>query len=169
MGRSQWCMGMNDSQTDARLVQAYLAGKSGAFEKLYERYERPLFSYLLKLIRERQAAEDIFQQTWMKVIKALPVYEEKSKFSSWLFGIAHNCCIDYIRRVSNRREDESWSDQLDRLGDGRLLPDAEAEKNDDLHHLARAIDQLPGEQRAVVLMRIHGETPFREISDTMNC
>ncbi|MBN2416305.1 sigma-70 family RNA polymerase sigma factor [bacterium] len=160
---------MNDFQTDARLVQSYLSGKQAAFEKIYDRYERPLFSYILKLLRDRTAAEDAFQQTWMQAVKALPAYREQSRFSSWLFGIAHNCCMDHLRRETTRREDGFQADQLDRREHDGGMPDYLAEKNEELTHLARAIDQLPAEQRAVVLMRVHGEIPFKDIAEALDC
>lgn len=167
--RSLGCMGMNDFQSDAGLVQLYVSGKHAAFKKLYERYERQLFSYILRLLRDRVTAEDVFQQTWMQAVKALPAYQEKSRFSSWLFGIAHNCCIDYIRRETNHRTDDSWAEHLDRLESDGGTPDHAVEKNEELTHLAMAIDQLPAEQRAVVLMRVHGEIPFREIAEALDC
>lgn len=160
---------METKPTDAKLVEVYLAGRDKAFEKLYKRYERPLFSFILKFVNDRKSAEDLFQQTWMKVINGLPKYEEKGKFSSWLFGIANNCCIDHVRKVSRARVDESASAEgVDRLPGGDGNPERDLMKREQQEWLKKAIAKLPEEQRQVVLLRLHGEMPFKEIARTLD-
>jgi len=157
-----------DNNTDAGLVQAYLAGDDAAFERLYTKYERPLFSYMLKFTQNRQTAEDVFQQTWFKVIKGLPQYSEKARFSSWLFGIAHNCSIDRIRKASNKYE-QGLTEYVEFIKNDQPAPDEEMMISENKARLAEAINQLPDNQRAIVLMRIHGEIPFKEIAKIMVC
>lgn len=164
------CMDNRRHKSDARLVRAYLAGDTGAFEKLYHRYERPLFAFLLRFVRGRENAEDLFQQTWMKVIGGLKNYEERGAFSSWLFGIAHHCCVDHARKASRSTKDDLKSGQgLDCLPGEASGPDEQMIQREELQRLYRAIDRLPGEQKEVLLMRLNGEIPFREIAEIMQC
>jgi len=160
---------MDKRPTDAHLVRSYLAGKNAAFEKLFKRYEKPLFSFVLKFVRERQSAEDIFQQTWLKVLKGLPKYEERGKFSSWLFGIANNCCIDHARgKMRSRVDDAASSEGMDQLRGDDLNPEGMVVKQEQLAVLKKMVEQLPPEQKQVVLLRLYGEVPFKEIASILN-
>ena len=164
------CMAMETKTTDAHLVREYLAGKDRAFEKLFKRYERPLFSFIFRFVGDRQSAEDMFQQTWMKVIKGLPNYEERGSFSSWLFGIANNCCVDRARKETRARVDDLTSSEgMDRLPDENSGVEELLVKQEKLSWLEKAIEKLPREQKQVVLMRLHGELPFKEIARVVNC
>lgn len=157
-----------DKPTDAQLIRSYGNGRDRAFLKLYTRYERPLFSFILKFVNHRESAEDVFQQTWIKVINGLPNYEEKGKFSSWLFGIAHRCCIDHARKVSRARIDGRTSSAgMDTLEHGGPAPDGALEAQEKREWLKGAIDRLPVEQKEVLLLRLHAEMPFKEIAEMM--
>ncbi len=163
-------MFMDKSKGDAELVRAYLSGKEAAFVKLYNKYERPLFSFILRFFKNIQIAEDVFQQTWIKVINGLPDYEERGSFSSWLFGIANNCSIDYIRKRKRSKIDESRdAEDLSMYAD----PDGDSERefieDEERDFLMRAVDRLPEDQKRVVLMRIIGDLPFKEIARALDC
>ncbi|MCK5145471.1 sigma-70 family RNA polymerase sigma factor [bacterium] len=157
------------NQNDAIWVRSYQKGSDKAFNKLYDRYERPLFSYLLKMLNNKQIAEDVFQQTWMKVIKALPEYREQQRFGSWLFGIAHHAAIDQIRKTGKQLVDEFASETLDEIDAGAETPDTILIKDEDSARLYEAVEQLPVAQRSVILMRLHGEISFKEIADIEKC
>ena len=160
---------MEKKPTDAQLVRTYISGKDKAFEKLYKRYEKPLFSFIFKFVRNRQSAEDIFQQTWLKVINGLSKYEEKGRFSSWLFGIANNCCIDHARsKIRSRLNDSVSSDGMDKLRGEDLNPEGTILKQEQIAILEKTVAQLPPEQRQVVLLRMYGELPFKEIASILN-
>jgi len=157
-------------QTDAQLIRGYLAGRQSAFQILYERYEKPLYGFLFRFVRERAAADDLFQQTWLKIIRALPRYEERGTFSSWLFGIANNCGIDYVRRKEVCLKDDLASGEgMDMMACEQNLPDQQLVDRESRKWLQDAIDQLPVEQKQVILLRLYGEVPFREIALQMNC
>jgi len=156
--------------SDAALIQSYLSGKDMAFEKLFKRYERPLFSFLLRLSRNQDNTEDIFQQTWMKVINGLSGYQERGTFSSWLFGIAYHCFIDQTRKDGRVKiHDQISQDGLDQIPDTEVSPEMSLLNVEKKSWMENAIDQLPDEQKQVVLMRITGDLPFKEIADIMNC
>ena len=163
-------MAMDTQTTDANLIRRYLAGQDRAFDKLFKRYERPLFSFILRFVRDREGAEDLFQQTWMKVIKALPQYEERGSFSSWLFGIANNCCVDHARKKARSKVDDLTSSEgLDRLPNLHPNPEDTVIKKEQKAWLEQAVEQLPQEQKQVVLMRLFGQLPFKEIARVVNC
>jgi len=163
-------MAMETKTTDAHLVRDYLRGKDRAFEKLFKRYERPLFSFIFRFVGDRQSAEDMFQQTWLKIIKGLPKYEERGSFSSWLFGIANNCCIDRARKQTRSKVDELTSAEgMDCLKHEGTDPEDKLMKKEKLALLQEAIEKLPFDQKQVVLMRLHGELPFKEIAHAVKC
>jgi RNA polymerase sigma-70 factor (ECF subfamily) len=156
---------MDVNTTDAQLIRSYLAGKDRAFDKLYKKYERPLFSFILKFVGNRGVAEDMFQQTWLKVIKALPQYEERGSFSSWLFGIANNSCVDHARKKSRSKIDDlASSEGMEKLPDDDLNPEDAIVKEERMAWLEKAVERLPVEQKQVVLMRLFAELPFKEIA-----
>jgi len=163
------CMGMSEDKTDAVLIRDYLSGKEKSFHTLYRRYERPLFSYIFRFAGERQRAEDLFQQTWMKVLNGLQNYREQQKFSSWLFGIAHNCCIDEVRKASGKKEDDCPGEDRKSMKSGERTPEELLHHTERKDLLKKAIQELPEEQRSVVLMRLEEEIPFKEIAEIMNC
>jgi len=154
---------------DAKWVHAYQKGDARAFNRLYSRYERPLFSYLLKMLGDRQRAEDVFQQTWMKVIKALPNYREQQRFGSWLFGIGHHAAIDEIRKNSKMALDEFASEQLDVSCVDSHTPEAVLLERESQEKLHAAIARLPDAQKSVVMMRLKGELSFKEIAEIEKC
>jgi RNA polymerase sigma factor (sigma-70 family) len=162
-------MAMDKKPSDALLVRTYLSGKEKAFVKLYQRYERQLFSFILRLVGNRSTAEDLFQKTWMKVITGLEKYEERGSFSSWLFGIANNCCVDHVRKVSRLKLDcFISSERMERVSEKGMNPEKEVLQSEENDWLQNAISQLPSEQRQVVLMRINGEIPFKDIAKALN-
>ena len=161
---------MEKAASDAYYVKRYISGKDKAFDVLFKKYERPLFSFILKIIKDRQIAEDVFQQTWLKVINGLSNYEERGSFSSWLFGIAYNCSIDQTRKKTRSKiDDYASSEGLDKLKGEHPNPHKILEKDEQIACLENAIEKLPDDQKQVVLMRMHGELPFKEIAEILEC
>ena len=158
-------MGMKNEMSDAHLVRAYRSGDDSAFETLYRRYERPLFSFILRFVGNRESAEDLIQLIWMKVLKGLPGYRERDKFGSWLFGIANNCCIDHVRGNARKQIDDLVSsDKMDQIPDIDPEPEGGLMQNELNACLHLAIQELPDEQKQVVLLRLYSELPFKEIA-----
>src|SRR5688572_33082370 len=87
-----------DEGDDAELMQRYAGGDLRAFEQLYRRHRSALYNYLNRHTRDREAASDLFQEVWARVIASRARYEPRAKFRTFLFHIAHNCFIDYCRR-----------------------------------------------------------------------
>ncbi len=156
---------------DSELIAAYLAGDSGSFDVLYERYRRILYAYLNNLLRERgpALADDLFQQTWLKAIDNLHRYQDREKFSAWLMRIAYNLAIDSFR-ASKRRAEEEFDDSLEAVlpASDSSLPDSELESAELANALESAIAELSPDIRAVFLMR-REDISFREIAEIQNC
>jgi RNA polymerase sigma-70 factor (ECF subfamily) len=111
----------------------------------------------------------MFQQTWMKVITGLEKYEERGSFSSWLFGIANNCCVDHVRKVSRLKLDSFISSEgMEKVSEMGMNPEKAVLQSEESDWLQNAILQLPSEQRQVVLMRINGEIHFKDIAKALN-
>ncbi len=160
---------MEKIPSDAHLIRAYLSGKEKAFEKLLKRYERPLFSFIFRFVGNRQSAEDLFQQTWLKVIQGFGRYEERGTFSSWLFGIANNCCIDLVRKKNqSKRNDFVSSEGMDKLESEDCNQMDVILNKEKTVWLENAITKLPPEQKQVVLLRVYSELPFKEIASILN-
>ena len=88
---------------DSSLIRRFLQGETDAFEAIMRKYQRPLYTFFLRMIGSQETAEDLFQETFLKVLKALPAYREQGKFHSWLFGIANRVATDEWRRNLQRR------------------------------------------------------------------
>jgi len=146
--------------SDGHLIKRYLGGDDAAFNVLYERYRRQLYSYLNRLLPGRHAVvDDLYQQTWLRILDALPGYREKDRFLSWALRIAHNLAMDVFRREARRETvevDEKWA--------AHDPPPWSALDQQELKRaVTEAIDRLPPLQREVVLLRQQG-VPFREIA-----
>ena len=157
-------------ESDERLMLRFQAGDARAFEVLVRRYRTPVFSFLLRLTGDRGRAEDLCQETFLKVVKASAGWEERAKLATWLFAIARNLAVDEARRMAFRRvepldaarpgepprpEPASDDPAPDRLADSALVrPRLEA-----------ALQALPPEQREVFLLREQAGLKFGEIAE----
>ncbi len=154
---------------DSLLISKYIQGEEFALEILIKRHQQRLFSFIYSKVKDRDVTEDIFQDTFIKVIRTLKRgrYNEEGKFLPWIMRIAHNLIIDYFRK-SNRMPSFKNTDEFDIfsvLSDGvfnaenRLI-------NDQIHTDVRAlVEELPEEQKQVLLMRIYNDMSFNEISE----
>jgi RNA polymerase sigma-70 factor (ECF subfamily) len=146
---------MDESDDDGALMLRYGDGDLHAFEELYERHRGSLYRYLLRQCRDNEAAADLFQDVWGRVIANRERYEVRARFTTYLFHIAHNCCIDYFRRQSTRRIAQTdpvddWHDELTSPRHER--PDAELAHLQLKNAFRKALAALPPEQREVFLL-----------------
>jgi RNA polymerase sigma-70 factor (ECF subfamily) len=141
---------MEQHPKDSALMLRYRDGDVSAFETLYHRHNDALYRYLLRLCRNPAAAEDIFQEVWSKIIKARENYRPTAKFKTFLYHVAHNCFIDYLRR--NKRHSNTVDVEPDSQADSGDQPDDLAEKSMARRRLEAALSDLPDEQRDVFLL-----------------
>jgi len=150
---------------DDALIQACRTD-SEAFRTLVERYQARIYSFLIRLAG-RDAAEDLFQETWLKVYENAHRYEARGKAASWLFKIANNLTRNHWAK-SGRRKFVSADDAAERLPDRAPQPHAALEQEESRKGLAAQIAALPVEQRQVLLMREYGQMSFKEIAETLD-
>jgi len=153
---------------DARLIRQYRHGNAKAFEELVRKYQRPLYTFLLRMVDDRQTAEDLFQEAFLRILRALPTYEERGKFSSWLFGIANNLAIDALRRDRRRNEHTvAYDDPLAQAISPDGNPEVDLENNELRRELSALLSDLPAKQKQVFLLRQHSGMTFKEIAEQM--
>ena len=157
---------------DATLVQEYVSGSEIAIEKLINRHQLRIFNYIKSKVLDRDTAEDIFQDTFIKVIKTLKsgVYNEEGKFLPWVMRIAHNLVIDFFRK-SNRIPTIENNDEYDLfkfISD--TTPNIERILFQDqlVKDLQNLILELPDDQKEVLTMRLYKDMSFKEIAENTN-
>ncbi len=150
---------------DATLMLAYARGDLAAFETLYARHRGMLYRFLLRSVRDPHRTDELFQETWSRVISARSRYQPQAKFSTWLLQIAHNLMIDGLRRQRPMAgSDEAEAALAQVASPDREQPDQALSEFERRRNLQRAIDQLPREQRTVVLLRLEQELSLEEIA-----
>jgi RNA polymerase sigma-70 factor (ECF subfamily) len=133
---------------DEELMIAYRDGNAGAFETLYARHRARLFRFVLRSVKERGMAEELFQDVWMRVIEARGRYAPKARFTTWLYSIAHNRLIDHWRRKGLSVVD---LENVDVEGNSPN-PERQAEARQGLQRFAKALEALPPAQREAFLL-----------------
>ena len=159
--------------TDEELAMSYVSGNNKAFDLLLERNQLRLFSYILFIVHDRSMAEDLFQETFVKIISKLHEgkYSSSGKFVSWMLRIAHNAVMDWYRRQKNEKTMEVYNEN-DLYGDSTSVLDANIEnhfvKEQVLRDVQRMMNLLPITQREVVFMRFYQNLSFKEIAELTN-
>jgi RNA polymerase sigma factor (sigma-70 family) len=162
---------MNVSQiSDRELVQLYVSGSDKAFETLLKRHKNQIYTKIITLVRDQEVADDIFQDTFIKVIDTLKAgkYSEEGKFLPWVLRIAHNLTIDHFRKGKKMpmvRGDED-NDVFATIACDDLHVEDKIVRDQTLSDVRSLIQYLPEDQRAVVMMRHYYGMSFQEIADT---
>jgi len=158
--------------TDALLITEYINGSERSLEKLINRHQLQIFNFINSKVNDRDKSEDIFQDTFIKVIKTLKngSYNEEGKFLPWVMRIAHNLVIDYFRK-SNRIpiiENKDEFDIFQFLSD--TTPNAESILVEEqvLKDIQNLIEELPEDQKEVLIMRLYRDMSFKEIAENTN-
>jgi len=154
--------------TDAQLAQAFSEGNEKALEVLINRHKDRIYTSVFMLVKDKYLAEDIFQDTFLKIIKTIKTgrYSEQGKFLPWAIRVAHNLCMDHFRRTRNNIP-VTLPDGQDisvLFGAGDFTADR-IEKRQVHESVRQLVERLPEEQREVVVLRIYGDLSFKEISD----
>ncbi len=155
--------------SDALLVNAYVNGDESALGELIARHKERIYRFIYSKVYDRDVTEDIFQDTFVKVINTLKRgnYNEEGKFLPWVMRIAHNLVIDYFRRNNRMPKFESNDDFniFSVLSDGDLNAERSMIKDQVQKDVQRLIEELPEDQKEVLIMRIYKEMSFKEISE----
>ena len=157
-------------QDDAALVQDYINGNERALEMLIKRHKLKIYNFIYSKVFDRDTAEDIFQETFIKVIRTLKrgVYNEEGKFLPWVMRIAHNLVIDFFRK-NNRIPTFDNSDEFDifqLISDGNPTAEKVMIEEQVVEDLQNLIVKLPEDQKDVLTMRLYKDMSFKEIAES---
>jgi RNA polymerase sigma-70 factor (ECF subfamily) len=151
---------------DAMLMLAYARGDLAAFEALYARHRGTLYRFVLRSLREPALADEVFQETWSRVIASRARYQPQARFRTWLLQIAHHLIVDQFRI----RKPQAGSEETEAVFAQLATPEGEQPEHalsefERRRHLQRAIECLPDEQRTAVLLRLEHELSLEEIAE----
>lgn len=159
-------------KTDEQLVQEFIAGSQSAFNDLLNRHRDKIFSYILYLVKDFETAQDVFQDTFFKVINTLKsgTYKEEGKFIQWVMRISHNLVIDFFRKgkkyptIESKDENDVF-DFIDMLEPSveDIMIEEQISSN-----VRRLVEQLPPEQKEVLIMRHFLDMSFKDIAERTN-
>lgn len=155
--------------TDANLVSNYIKGDESALEILINRHKQKVYSFIYSKVYDRDIAEDIFQDTFIKVIRTLKrgAYNEEGKFLPWVMRISHNLVIDFFRKTNRMPKFDNAGEFsiFSVLSDSSLNAEKSIIKEQVENDVRRLVDELPNDQKEVLLMRIYNDMSFKEISE----
>jgi RNA polymerase sigma factor (sigma-70 family) len=155
---------------DYELVKKFIGGDQNSFEVLVNRHKNRVYTYIFLIVKDHQLAEDIFQDTFIKVINSLKrgKYQEKGIFVSWVIRIAHNLIIDFFRKSKHLKTYSSEDGEMDIFNTKKLSDDTIEELmiTDQIEaDVRKLVELLPEEQKEVILLRHYGGLSFKEIAD----
>lgn len=148
---------------ESLLIDKCKNGDGEAYRRLINIYQAKLFGYLLKFSNSEDEAEELFQETLIKVWSGIKKYNDQKKFASWLFTIAHNTAMDKIR-IKTKNNNILPIEDVDEHS-LTLLPDEQIIQQETLEQINKSVINLSEKQRAVFLLRQHGELSFKEIAE----
>lgn len=156
--------------SDQELISAYLSGNHASLSNLVNRHKSKVFAYILMVVKDKQLADDIFQDTFIKVINTLSsgTYKEEGKFIQWVMRIAHNLIIDFFRKAKRLPMLEKSNDGSDIFDNVRIIEDSIEDRmiSEQIHEdIRNLIELLPREQREVLVMRHYSDMSFKEIAE----
>lgn len=164
--------------TDEALMLRYRGGDTRAFEVLLTRHRKPVYNFILRFVLNPALAEDLLQETFLRVIKGAETYERQAKFTTWLYTIARNLCVDASRRGKHRRA-ASLDAPMDDDPKGRGLLEVTADQGAAVdrkvigkqagERIQAAVASLVEEQREVFIMRELLDMPFKDIAEVVGC
>lgn len=163
--------------SDDELLDRFAAGEAAAFGVLLNRYQRPVFNFIARNVRDGEAATDLLQEVFARVIQNAAEFRRSAKFSTWLYSIARNLCIDHMRRMSHRRhasldagggngiaDSAASAPFVERIALEQPDVDRSAAAGRLRNRITQAVENLPDEQREVFLMRQVQQMPFADIA-----
>ena len=158
---------------DKELVLRYRDGDVASFQILVDRYQNKIYSYVLMLVKDKQLADDIFQDTFLKIIRTIKagVYKEEGKFIQFAMRIAHNLIIDHFRKAKRLPMVDPTKEDYDMLDNARFMDPSIEEQivtEQTYDDVRKMIEFLPDEQREVLVMRMYDDMSFKEIAEVTN-
>lgn len=163
---------------DIKLMLAFKKGNESCFEKILNKYEKPLINFIFRFIGDRAEAEDLAQEVFLKIYQSATNYKPSAKFSTWLYKIATNLCIDYQRKKKIKTFPLDKPIRLRRVDEGEIIreipdlsqetPDVSIEKMQISETIRFALLSLPANQRLALSLKVYENKPYQEISKILN-
>ena len=155
---------------DQQLVEKFVRGDKQCMQELINRHKDKVYTYILLIVKNPHVADDLFQDTYIKVINSLRKgkYKDEGRFVSWVIRIAHNLTIDYFRKSKNQNTYSNDDGEVDLFNSPKYSDNTVEDKMVDeqtVNDVRYLIDKLPKDQKQVVLMRHYGEMSFKEIAE----
>jgi RNA polymerase sigma-70 factor (ECF subfamily) len=164
------------SVTDEDLVLAVKAGDTDSLGVLVSRWEQPLFRFVFRMLPRREDAHDVCQETFLRILKKSDRYRPGSRFSTWMYQIALNLCRDQARKrkrwgliIAERHEFDEQERPPGTRSTGSNDPAANVERDEMTHAVHRAMEQIPDDQREVLILKEFEGLKFREIAEILGC
>jgi RNA polymerase sigma-70 factor (ECF subfamily) len=153
--------------TDRELVATAATGIEGSFEELVRRYQRPISSYVYRMVGDYESALDLTQEIFIKVYGSLSRYRSEFKFSTWIYKIAHNCAVDHLRRNAGRERSLLAGLEGDQyelpIESGNLSPEQESERRERRLEIEFVVRSLPAAYRELIALRHSQDLTYEEI------
>ncbi|SDJ66742.1 RNA polymerase sigma factor SigX [Sediminibacillus albus] len=141
------------------------------FQELYQKYHQDLFQFLIYMVKDREQAEDLVQEVYIKVLKSYHTFKGESSEKTWLFSIARHVAIDHFRKQANKRKRIldffDWGEQGEQLEDDRSLPEEVAQMNEEIRLVYRCLDKCTIDQKSVIILRYIQSFSLQETAETL--
>ncbi len=169
------------TESDEVLIRRCRQGDERSFDILFDRYKGRIYTFILRFVRNEKTAEDIFQETFIRVFRKARYFRHQAKFSTWLYTIAANLCRDELKKrkrrevfsldapASHPKAEEPVPSRIQVISDLSDGPREEAEKRELKGVLALALDELPENSRQVVELHVMHGLRYREVAEIMGC
>jgi RNA polymerase sigma-70 factor, ECF subfamily len=162
-----------ENNEDAEIVRRCRAGDEKAYRELVDRYRRQVYSMALRMLRREEDAEDVAQETFIRVFRALDRYDPTRSFTAWMFTIAARLCIDHIRRRRQspislfQRDSDTLEERTIEVADPGPGPDELTSRGEEERRAQELIDSLPHHYRIVVMLRHQQDLSYQEIAEAL--
>ncbi len=161
------------NRSDSQLIRSFTDGDHAALEELVRRYKDRIYTSILFLVKDKYLAEDLFQDVFIKIIDTIRnnKYNDEGKFLSWAMRIAHNLCVDHFRKVKRSPSilNNDGQDVFDWLHFSDETAETRVMKRQSHDRVQRMLEQLPEEQKEVIVLRHYANLSFKEIAELTNC
>ena len=154
-----------ESQSDRELMKQVQAGDTAPLAVLFERYNMPLFQYLLHLSRNRALSEDVVQEVFFRVLKYAGSYDPRFAFNVWLYRMARNAYFD----AAHKRRGETWGGELDSMPSDDAVADELVSRKQEISLLQRALKQLPEDKREILVLSRFHDMKHEDIAQILKC
>ncbi len=156
---------------DKEIIEEYLSGEEAAFSELLKKYLKPIYNFIFRFVYDRDIAEDLTQETFLKIWKNLRKFDTDRNFRTWIYTIAKNTTFDWLKKKKelpfSRFEDEEGNNALENISDSAILPDEILERKDVAEELEKILQKIQPYCRAILLLHYKKDFTLHEIAEIL--